>query len=219
MLVKPLIVINFKTYAESTGVNAVRLATAASKVAEDSGVTMVVVPQTADIFQVAHTVDILVYAQHIDGIQFGGHTGHTLAEALVEAGARGTLINHSERRLELAEIDASNQAAKRADLSTIICTNNVATTKAAASLSPDFVAIEPPELIGSGIPVSKVNPEVVTGAVDAATGVKVLCGAGISKGEDVKAAIDLGTQGVLLASGVTKAADPEAALRGLVAFV
>ncbi len=216
---KPLIVINFKTYAESTGANAVRLATAASKVAEDSSVTMIVVPQAADIYQVAHEVDIPVYAQHMDGIQFGGHTGHILAEALAEAGARGTLINHSERRLELAEIDAANQAAKRTNLATIICTNNVSTTKAAASLGPDFVAIEPPELIGSGIPVSKANPEVVTGAVDAAMGVKVLCGAGISKGEDVKAAIELGTQGVLLASGVTKAADPEAALRGLVAFV
>ena len=216
---KPLIVINFKTYAESTGANAVRLATAASKVAADSGVTMIVVPQAADIYQVAHEVDIPVYAQHMDGIQFGGHTGHILAEALAEAGARGTLINHSERRLELAEIDAANQAAKRTNLATIICTNNVSTTKAAASLGPDFVAIEPPELIGSGIPVSKANPEVVTGAVDAAMGVKVLCGAGISTGEDVKAAIELGTQGVLLASGVTKAADPEAALRGLVAFV
>jgi triosephosphate isomerase len=129
------------------------------------------------------------------------------------------LINHSERRLNLAEIDAANQAAKRAHLTTVICTNNITTTKAAASLGPDFVAIEPPELIGSGIPVSKANPEVVTGAVEAASGVKVLCGAGISKGEDVKAAIELGTDGVLLASGVTKADNPEAALRGLVEYI
>lgn len=214
-----LIVLNFKTYAESTGTNAVHLAAIAAKVAAEAGVSMVVVPQAVDVFQVAQAVDIPVYAQHVDGIQFGGHTGHILAEALADAGARGTLINHSERRLQLAEIDAANDAAKRARLITIICSNNISTTKAAASLRPDFVAIEPPELIGSGIPVSKANPEVVTGAVKAAAGVKVLCGAGISKGEDVKAAIELGTNGVLLASGVTKAADPEAALRGLVAFV
>jgi triosephosphate isomerase len=214
-----LIVLNFKTYAESTGTNAVRLATIAAKVATESGVSIVVVPQAVDVFQVARAVDIPVYAQHVDGIQFGGHTGHILAEALAEAGGRGTLINHSERRLQLADIDAANEAAKRAKLTTIICTNNISTTKAAASLHPDFVAIEPPELIGSGIPVSKASPEVVTGAVEAAAGVKVLCGAGISKGEDVKAAIELGTHGVLLASGVTKAADPEAALRGLIAFV
>jgi triosephosphate isomerase len=217
--VKTLIVINFKTYAESTGANAVQLASIAEEVSKDSGVPIIVVPQVVDVFQIAHQLRIPVYAQHVDGIQFGGNTGHILAEALAEAGALGTLINHSERRLKLAEIDAANQAAKRANLTTIICTNNITTTKAAASLCPDFVAIEPPELIGSGIPVSKANPEVVTGAVEAASGVKVLCGAGISKGEDVKAAIDLGTDGVLLASGVTKADNPEVALRGLVEFV
>jgi triosephosphate isomerase len=217
--VKTLIVVNFKTYAESTGANAVQLATIAEKVSAESGVEMIVVPQVVDVFQIAHQVSIPVYAQHVDGIQFGGNTGYILAQALAEAGAQGTLINHSERRLNLAEIDAANQAAKRAHLTTVICTNNITTTKAAASLGPDFVAIEPPELIGSGIPVSKANPEVVTGAVEAASGVKVLCGAGISKGEDVKAAIELGTDGVLLASGVTKADNPEAALRGLVEYI
>ena len=216
---KPLIVVNFKTYAESTGTNAVQLATIAEKIATDSGVIIIVVPQAVDVFQIANRVSIPVYAQHVDGISFGGKTGHILAEALAYAGAQGTLINHSEKRLGLAEIDAANQAAQRANLTTIICTNNIATTKAAASLCPDFVAIEPPELIGSGIPVSKANPDVVTGAVNAAAGVKVLCGAGISKGEDVKAAVELGTDGVLLASGVTKADNPEAALRGLVEFI
>ncbi len=216
---KPLVVLNFKTYTESTGENALKLATIAAQVAGDSGVTVIVVPQAIDVFRISQQVDIPVYAQHVDGITPGGHTGHVLAEALAQAGARGTLINHSERRLQLAEVDAANEAAKRANLTTIICTNNIATTKAAASLNPDFVAIEPPELIGSGIPVSKANPEIVTGAVEAAKGIKVLCGAGISKGEDVSAAIELGTDGVLLASGVTKAQDPKAALQDLVAFV
>ncbi len=216
---KPLIVLNFKTYAESTGENALRLATVAEQVASDSGVTIVVVPQAVDVFRISQRIKIPVYAQHVDGINPGGHTGHILAEALVHAGARGTLINHSERRLQLAEIDAANETAQGSGLTTIICTNNVATTKAAASLSPDFVAIEPPELIGSGIPVSKANPEIVTGAVEAAKGTKVLCGAGISKGEDVRAAIELGTEGVLLASGVTKASDPKVALQDLVMFV
>ncbi|MGZ4901292.1 MAG: triose-phosphate isomerase [Halobacteriota archaeon] len=216
---KPLIVLNFKTYTESTGENALQLAAVAKQVANDSGVTIIVVPQTVDIYRISQRIQIPVYAQHVDAIEFGGHTGHVLAEALAQAGARGTLINHSERRLKLAEVEAANEAAKRAHLTTIICTNNIATTRAAASLNPDFVAIEPPELIGSGIPVSKANPEVVTGAVEAAKGIKVLCGAGISKGEDVKAAIELGTDGVLLASGVTKAPDPTAALQDLVAFV
>jgi len=105
-------------------------------------------------------------------------------------------------------------------LTTIVCANNIAVTSAAASLSPDFVAIEPPELIGSGIPVSKADPEIVRGSVAAVKkidqGVKILCGAGISRGEDVAAALELGTEGVLLASGVIKAKDPRSALLDLV---
>ena len=116
-------------------------------------------------------------------------------------------------------MDAAVRAAEKAGLTTIVCTNNVAVTSAAAALSPDFVAIEPPELIGSGIPVSKADPDIVRGAVAAVKKinpeVEVFCGAGISKGEDVAAALELGTSGVLLASGVIKAKDPMAALLDL----
>ena len=47
-------------------------------------------------------------------------------------------------------------------------------------------------------------------------GIKVLCGAGVKNGGDVKAAIDLGAEGVLLASGVVKAKDPESVIRDLI---
>jgi len=71
-------------------------------------------------------------------------------------------------------------------LTTIICSNNIAVTSAAAALSPEYVAIEPPELIGSGIPVSKADPEIVRGSVAAVKKidhkVKVLCGQGYPKG-------------------------------------
>ena len=111
------------------------------------------------------------------------------------------------------------QSAKKTGLTAIVCTNNIAVTRAAASLAPEFVAIEPPELIGSGIPVSKADPDIVRGSVSAvkkiAPDVEVLCGAGISKGEDVAAALELGTVGVLLASGVIKAKDPRASLLDL----
>jgi triosephosphate isomerase len=88
-------------------------------------------------------------------------------------------------------------------------------------MGPDYVAIEPPELIGSGIPVSKADPEIVANSVQAvkriAPDVGVLCGAGITHGEDLKAALDLGSKGVLLASGIIKAKDQRKALQDLVA--
>lgn len=217
---KPLIVVNFKTYAESTGDKAVRIAQYCEEVSRDHGVSIVAVPQIPDIYRVACSVKIPVFSQHIDGAGAGSFTGHITAECVRSAGASGTLINHSERRLLLSDIDSAVRAAKNAGLSTIICTNNVAVTSAAAALSPDFVAIEPPELIGSGIPVSKADPEIIRRSIAVVKKidhkVKILCGAGISRGEDVAAALELGTSGVLLASGVIKANDPRSALLDLV---
>lgn len=217
---KPLIVLNFKTYEQSMGEKAVLMTKYCEEVSIESGVVIIACPQTPDIFRVAGTVKIPVFAQHIDSVGVGSFTGHITADCVRSAGARGTLINHSERRILLSEIDSAIQSAKKAGLSTIVCTNNIAVTSAAAALFPDFVAIEPPELIGSGIPVSKANPEIVSGSVSAVKKinpkVKVLCGAGISTGDDVAAAIELGTEGVLLASGVIKAKDPKAALFDLV---
>ncbi|HOV81206.1 MAG TPA: triose-phosphate isomerase [Methanothrix sp.] len=215
------IVLNFKTYSESTGAQAVRLARICEDVGRDYAVQMIVVPQVADISAVASAVKIPVYSQHVDGVGFGGFTGHVTAACLAGAGAKGSLINHSERRLELAEIEASISACRQAGLKSIVCTNNVATTRAAAALRPDWVAVEPPELIGSGIPVSKADPDVVINSVKAVKGIApdvgVLCGAGITRGEDLKSALELGTEGVLLASGIIKAKDQRQALLDLVA--
>ncbi len=218
-----LIVLNLKTYLEGTGEGAVKMAQACMNVAESAGVMIGIAPQFPDIYRVASQVDIPVFSQHLDGVGAGGFTGHAFAQSIKDAGAIGTLINHSERRLTLLDIDASITSAKGAGLTTIVCTNNIATTAAAAALTPDYVAIELPELIGSGIPISKAEPEVVTGSVDAVKkinpAVKVLCGAGIKKGEDMKAALHLGSVGVLLASGIVKAKDPKAALEDLVSLI
>ncbi|MCX9085419.1 MAG: triose-phosphate isomerase [Candidatus Methanoperedens sp.] len=220
MVKETLIVLNFKTYAQSMGEKAVIIAGYCEEVSKESGIEIIACPQTPDIFRVAGTVKIPIFAQHIDSPEAGGFTGHINADCIRSAGAVGTLINHSERRILLSEIDSSIQSARKAGLRTIVCTNNIAVTSAAAALCPDFVAIEPPELIGSGIPVSKANPDIVIGSVSAVKKinpkVKVLCGAGISTGDDVAAAVELGTEGVLLASGVIKAKDPKAALFDLV---
>lgn len=220
---QPLIVLNFKTYAESTGENAVKMARYCEEVSKATGVEIIACPQAPDLYRVAASVKVPVYAQHIDAVGAGSYTGHVTAGCVKSAGAKGTLINHSERRLLLADIDSAILSAKKEGLKAIVCTNNVAVTSAAAALSPDFVAVEPPELIGSGIPVSRANPEIVSGSVKAVKDinpkVKVLCGAGISAGEDVKAALELGAVGVLLASGVIKAKDPKAALYELVGKV
>lgn len=210
------ILVNLKAY----DCDPVAIAAAAADVGDDADARIAVAPQTADIARVAET-GVETWAQHIDPVEHGSHTGSALAESVATAGARGTLLNHSERRLRLADIDSGVRAAERAGLDTIVCANNPAQVGAVTALSPDMVAVEPPELIGTGTPVSHADPDIVREAVHSAetvdSEVPVLCGAGISTGEDVAAAAELGSEGVLLASGVAKAEDPRAALADLVA--
>lgn len=216
----PIVILNYKTYLESSGENALELARALKSASEESGITMVAAPQAADIYRIQDQISLSIFAQHIDPITPGGHTGSNLIETLIEAGISGSLINHSENRMKLADIDEVIQLCKQNDIESCVCTNNIATSKAIATFSPDAVAVEPPELIGTGIPVSQAQPEVVEDSVKGVKSInkkiKVLCGAGISTGDDMKAAMDLGADGVLLASGIVKAENPKEALLDLV---
>ncbi len=208
----PLILVNLKTYREAMGEKAMKLAAAAEKVHDQTGVCVAIAPQTPNLATVAGATSAPVFAQHVDAVGYGKYTGHVLPEAVVEAGCAGTLISHSERRLEIGGIEETVKRARGAGLHQVVCVDTVERGRAVAPFNPDAIAIEPPELIGTGIPVSKARPEVVSGSVEAVHSlnpdIKVLCGAGITSGEDVAAAVRLGAAGVLVASGVVKAPDP-----------
>jgi triosephosphate isomerase len=212
----PMVIVNFKTYIEATGKNAVEIAKKAEQVSRETKVAVAVAPQLADLRAVAEVVHIPVFAQHIDPVEPGSFTGHVLAEAVKAAGAVGTLINHSERQLKLSDIDRTIKIVRESGMVSVVCANNPSISRAVATLKPDIIAIEPPELIGTGIPVSKAQPEVVTGTIklvrEVNKDVTILCGAGITRGEDVTAALKLGTQGVLVASGVVRAKDQYAVM-------
>ncbi|MCW3999655.1 MAG: triose-phosphate isomerase [Candidatus Bathyarchaeota archaeon] len=211
-----MIIVNFKTYLESTGVHALQLAKQAEKAAKETGACIVVAPQLTDLAKIAAEVEIPVFAQHIDPIKPGSSTGHVLAEAIKEAGAVGTLINHSERQLRLIDIDATVTLCRAKGLISCVCANNPQVSASVAALSPDITSMEPPELIGSGISVSKAQPEIITDTVKLVHKVNpamtILCGAGIGTAEDVSIALKLGTKGVLVASGIVKAKDPYSVL-------
>ncbi len=212
-----MIIVNFKTYLEATGIKAVDLAKQAEKAHKETGIEIIVAPQFADIARVSEAVEIPVYAQHIDAVPPGAYTGHVLAESIKQAGATGTLINHSERQLKLADIDAIIRHTMEKDLTSCVCTSNPAISAAVSYLRPDIISIEPPELIGTGIAVSKAQPEAVTNTIGLVRKVNteaiILCGAGISHGEDVAVALKLGAQGVLAASAIVKAKNPYTVLR------
>jgi len=212
----PLILVNFKTYLEATGRRALRLAKICEDVSKKYKVNIAVSPQFTDIYPIKKNVKIKIFAQHIDPIEPKAFTGHVTVLAIKEAGAIGTLINHSERKLTLKKIRKNIEIARKYGIISVVCSDSLMKSKDIANFDPDFIAYEPPELIGSGISVSKTKPEVITETVRLIKRInpeiKVLCGAGITSGEDVRKALELGTRGVLVASGVVKAVSPKKVL-------
>jgi triosephosphate isomerase (TIM) len=212
------IVVNLKTYEEATGTRALAIAKAAELVAKSSGIGIAVAPQALDIRLLAGT-GVPVYAQHFDLVEGGSQTGWTSLQALAGAGVRGSLINHSEHRVDAKAVAAMVTACRQRKIASIVCTKDASESGRFAALSPDAVAVEPPELIGGDVSVTTADPDVVSSSVEAVTsrapGVRVYCGAGVKVRRDVEVALELGAFGILLASGVTKAEDPRAVLEDL----
>ncbi len=209
----PRIIVNLKLYRESIGERAVEIGRAAEFAWREKGVLIGVAPCFLDAANLATKLEIPVLIQHVDPVPYGAYTGHLSPLLLRNYGIAGSIINHSEKRLRLSDIAWINQELLKEGLISLICASTPKESLAVALLEPTSVAVEPPELIGTGISVSKAKPEVVARTVELirshAPRVKVLCGAGITTGEDVKRAIELGTDGVLVASAVAKHPNPK----------
>lgn len=206
----PLILVNLKSYSETMGAKSEELAEITQQISSNTGICVGLAPQFTDI-QRLKRFEIPIFSQHIDGIFPGAHTGHILAEAVKSSGSVGTILNHSERRMLLSDIESALKRTKEVDLISVVCVNTTNVGMAVAAFDPDIIAIEPPELIGTGIAVSKAKPEIISESFEAIKrinkNVTVLCGAGITCGEDVFSAIKLGSSGVLVASGIVKASN------------
>ncbi len=212
----PIVIVNFKTYPGAGGEGALVLAKMHAKVAREKGVSIAVAVQAVDLRMIASEVDIPVLAQHFDFADEGPFTGHITPHALKAAGAFGSLLNHSEKRLSLDDIEESLDLARSMGLFTVACADTAYTGGALAALNPDLVAVEPPELIGGDVSVCTANPQLISDAVNMIGKGRVLVGAGVKTKEDVQAALYYGASGVLVASGITRALDPEKALHDLV---
>ncbi len=211
---KPIILINFKTYKQATGEKALRLAKIIDKISKESNAEFIIAAQATDIKQIKGNVSIEVFAQNIEPFEQGKGTGHIIAESVKQAGATGTLINHSENQTGIENIKKLVAKAKELNLKSVVCANNVDIAEKVSEFEPDFVAVEPPELIGGDISVAEAKPEVIENAVKRIKG-NVLVGAGINKAEDLRVSLKLGAKGILLASAITKAENPKEKIKSL----
>ena len=212
----PVIIVNFKVYEQATGDSAVELAKIHEKVAKETGANIGVAVNHLDLARVATEVDIPVFAQHLDPISYGSGTGHIVPDLLKDYGVFGTLLNHSEYPMEDIKLQKAIERAREVGLFTVACADTPTRGLEINKMGPDLVAVEPPELIGGDVSVSKGGPHIIEEAVNLIGRTDVLVGAGIKDADDVKIACSLGAQGVLLASGVTKAEDPYMTLLDLV---
>lgn len=212
-----MIVLNLKTYPESIK-NALLFTDIARDVVEDTGMRIVVCPPMLLLREAAERFGD-VFSQHADAEQGGAFTGTVPAELIKAAKAKGSLVNHSERKISADKVKPTIDALHEQGLESLVCAATSQEAVGIAHHSPTFIAVEPPELIGSGVSVSKAKPEIVLNSVKAISEVNhkvtVLCGAGVSDKDDVKKALELGAQGVLLASAFVKAKDPKEFLAGL----
>ena len=221
-MTKPLIVVNFKTYASASGATAETLAVAME--AHSNGpARMVAVVSAFDLEAVRRAAPSLeVWSQHLDPVGQGGFTGWLEPKTAMHRGAQGTIINHAEHKVEMDHVKRLLPQLPD-DFPVCGCAADLEEAKSLAEMGPTFIAVEPPELIGGDVSVTTADPSIVsdTVAVVKATNpdVRVLCGAGVKNGQDVATAIKLGAEGVLLASGVTKASDVSSVLNDLVSLL
>ena len=201
-----MFVINCKNYEEISGDKIIKFVKIAEKVSKKYKVKIAISPPQHLIGLVANS-SIQIFAQHIDDSKVGSTTGFVIPELLKKSKVNGSLINHSEHRIPSKDIQKLVLKLKELKMTSIVCVKDVAEVKKYVKLNPDYIAIEPAELIGSGKAVSKEKPELIAKAANAVknTNTKLLCGAGIVSGEDVAKALELGSKGILVASGIIKA--------------
>jgi triosephosphate isomerase len=213
------LIVNFKNYTEVLGDGSVRLALAMEKVSETVEVETIAAPPPPLLALVASKTKVQVYSQTVSSKSGDKTTGAILPEAVLAAGGTGTILNHSESKMPDGELQKLVPRLVGMQMGVCLCAETAQEAARMAAFGPKYIAIEPPELIGSGVAVSKAKPELVETTVAAVRktgyGGRILCGAGIVSGEDVARAVELGVDGVLVASSVVKAADWEAKVREL----
>ena len=202
-----MFIINCKNYDEISGEKINKIARIAEKISKKYKIQIAIAPPHHQLALIKKS-KLLVFAQHLDDAKIGSTTGYMIPEIVKKSKVNGTLINHSEHRISPTEITNLVKRLKKLKMKTVVCVKNVHEAEKYAKLNPTYIAIEPPELIGTGRAISTERPGLITKSLSAVkkarNSTKLLCGAGIVTSEDVRRAMELGSRGILVASGIVK---------------
>lgn len=211
-----MILVNFKTYQQSSGEKALFLANYLKEIKDEFSVQAVVCPQALDIKEVLKILPNSTWTQHLDNKNIGQSTGWFPVEVAKNLGVKGTILNHSEHKLSFDVLGETVKSCKEFGLQTLIFADSLEEAKKVAELNPDWIGYEPPELIASKeTSVARAKPEVIESAVKAIPNVPILVGAGVKDRQDVEVSLRLGAKGVGVSSAVILAEDPKEVLEDL----
>jgi len=220
------IFVNFKTYPQGTGEKAAALAKICQEVSEEKKVVIIPVVQAVDLYRVTRSVNIPVWIQHLDWHPQGQYTGFTNLEAVIEAGASGALLNHSEHQIPPGTVKQvisrsskfpPNRRVQSSKFEVMVCCKTLGQMKRLVKLKPDFIAYEIAELIGTKNSITQVAPKAIKHAVEICNQIPLIVGAGIHTKKDLETAQKLGAKGVLISSAVVLAQNPKKKLLELIA--
>ena len=215
-----MIFVNYKTYEEGSGKNAVALTKILEEVAHESQIKIIPVVQVIDAEAIVASTTLEVWVQHVDPLTYGAHTGWTLPDEVAKIGVSGVFLNHSEHKFDnFDSLYGATEKAIAANLKTLVFAGNLDELTKVSELGTTYVAYEPPEFIGSTTTsVAQAEPDIIAKAAEIARekGLPLVVGAGVHSMTDVKKSLELGAVGVAVATDIVKAQDPKKELLDLV---
>lgn len=215
-----MIFVNYKTYVEASGDKALELTKIIETVARDTQIKIIPVVQSLDLKEVVESSSLEVWIQSVDPIDFGAHTGSVVPEEVVETGAKGTFLNHSENKItDYEKLKETVKLCKEIGLKTLVFAADLEELKRNLDTNPDFISYEPPQFVGSTTTsVSQAEPNIIAeaSAIARDAGIPLIIGAGIHSEEDIRTGLKLGCAGFAIATDIVKSNDPQKSLMELV---
>ena len=197
----------------------VDVARAAGRAGHDYGVTVIFTIPTAFISPLVQLkTGVLVFGQELSTDGIGPTFGTVTAEALVDVGADGVMLNHDSNPLSADDLARAVRRTAETDLLSIVCAGAERQALASAALNPSAVLFEPPDLIGTSGGHSRAWIESSNTAVRAAhPQVLMMHAGGVSSPDIARSIMAAGADGTGSTSGVLSFQDPASAARRFIA--
>ena len=141
---KGLIIINCKNYLEVAGEKILQLSEIAKDISNSNKVQIMLAPPQNCLFYLSQSIKLPLICQHIDDEKIGATTGFIIPELAKSYGAAGSLINHSEHRIEHTHIQNLVERLRQLNMTSIVCAATSKEVGELARLQPNMIAIEPP---------------------------------------------------------------------------